>query len=259
MIGNATLDRLASEVLLAGAMELRAVPARVTNAEVDGLPLANRPFLYASGNWGPGYIMVKGLVGQPHLMRMLCKYLAFELAEKWPTGIDFVAGNVTGGMIPGWIVAYELSELLGKTVPFVYIRELRKTGGHKELITGVQKNPEILSGAQGVDMEELVNFAQTIVNGAGVLRAAGFQANKGTCLLYYGNPEADKELANAGIEMTYLLALPRLIDVAEKIGVVCAPGLDRHECLADYRRFLQNPKQWQAERGLVKVEKGGTQ
>ncbi len=252
MIDETTLDRLAFAILRAGAMELRAVPDKVTNTEVEGLPLENRPFLYASGNWGPGYIMVKGQVGQPDLMVMLCKYLAFALAERWPTGIDFVAGNVTGGMIPGWIVSQELSELLGKTISFVYIRELRKTGGHKELITGIKNNPGILPGAEGLDMEELVNFAETIRNGAAVLTEAGFKASKGACLLYYGNPVADKELAAAGIEMVSLLTLSRLIDVAEKSGTHPA------KLLKDYRQFLQNPLQWQADRGLTRVEKGGT-
>ncbi len=141
MISKATQDRLALEILRADALELREVPAKVTNDQINALPLHMQPFLYASGNFGMGYFMIKGLVGQKRLIRPLGRYLAIEIAEKWPTGIDFVAGNVTGGMIPGWIVSEELEVLLGREFPFVYIRELRKTGGQKELITGVQKIP----------------------------------------------------------------------------------------------------------------------
>lgn len=252
MISNTTLNRLALEVLKTNTLELRAVPKKVTNEEVMRLPLHIRPFLYASGNWGPGYLMVKGLVGNKPLMRCLGRYLAIEIAERWPTGIDFVAGNVTGGMIPGWLISEELEVLLGKRIPFVYIRELRKTGGQKELITGYQNNPEISPGSSGLDMEELVNFAQTIDNGAVCLQKAGFACTKGACILYYDNPVANKELANVGIEMVSLLTLPMVIDVAEKYGT------HAKELLDDYRDFLKNPLWWQADRGLTRVESGGT-
>ncbi|MFH0960255.1 MAG: hypothetical protein V1897_16300 [Pseudomonadota bacterium] len=259
MISASTSDRLASEILLTGALELRNVPRCVTNEGVPHLPIEKQPFLYASGNWGPGYVSVKGQVGRQTLMVMLCSYLAFEIAEKWPVRgqIDFVAGNVTGGVVPGWVVSQKLSELLGRTIPFVYIRELRKTGGQKELITGIQKNPEIARGDSALDMEELVNFAETIRNGVTCLREAGYKANRGACILYYANPVADNRLAEAGIEMVYLLRLSQLIEVAERIGDV-GVGVDRMAALADYRQFLENPLQWQANRGLTHVEKGGT-
>ncbi len=252
MISNATLDRLALEVLRADVLELRAVPAKVTNEQIESLPLFMRPFLYASGNFGPGYLMIKGLVGHKVLIRCLARYLAIEIAERWPTGIDFVAGNVTGGMIPGWVVSEELEVLLGRRIPFVYIRELRKTGGQKELITGIQNNPELPAGSLGLDMEELVNFAQTIINGAVCLRDAGYQCKSGACILYYDNPVANKDLADAGIEMVSLLTLPRVIDVADRY--------DTHpkNLLGDYRQFLKNPLQWQADRGLTRIERGGT-
>ena len=255
MIGEKTLDRIATRILMNGALELRDVPVKVSNEEVPSLSKCNQPFLYASGYWGPGYVTIKGQVGDQSLMVMLCKYLAFEIAEKWPTGVDFVAGNVTGGVVPGWEVSRALTELLGKTIPFVYIRELRKAGGQKELITGIQNVP---FGSSGLDMEELVNFAQTIRNGASCLEAAGYVAKQGACILYYDNPVADKELAEAGIEMVWLLTLARLLDSVESIGEVCAIGLDRHKCLVDYRQFLKDPMQWQADRGLTRVEKGGT-
>ena len=257
MISNETLDRLALEVLRADALELRAVPKKVTNEEVDNLPLNTQPFLYASGNWGPGYLMIKGQVGNKVLLRSLARYLAVEIAEKWPSEVDFVAGHVTGGMIPGFIISEELEVLLGRRINFVYIREARKTGGQKELITGIQLHPNSGEctpgkGENGLDMEELVNFAQTIINGAGCLRDAGYQCKSGACILYYDNPVANKDLAGAGIEMVSLLTLPRVIYVAERHST------HSKDLLVDYRRFLQNPLQWQADHGLTHVEKGGT-
>lgn len=253
MLSDATLDRLALEVLRANVLEIREVPKKVTNESIEALPINQRPFLYASGNFGPGYLMIKGLVGRKNLIRSLANCLALEIAEKWGAEIEFVAGNVTGGMIPGWIVSEVLGLILGREIPFVYIRELRKTGGQKELITGIQNNPEIPLGSHALDMEELVNFAQTIINGAKCLREAGYQCNHGACILYYDNPVANQDLANAGINVTCLLTLSRVVDVAEKISS------HPKDLLEDYRQFLKNPLQWQADRGLTRVEKGGTQ
>ena len=197
-------------ILKANAMEIR---------DVDG---GEKPFLYASGFSGPGYIMIKGMVSQDFFHR-LTLLLAIKLA---PKAIDatFVAGNATGGIIPGWLLSnylgmllnremhfmyvvgtrfkgevkdnpvmvinkknlermaqylaagaidylpnidfvagaapggmvlgWRLSEILslhkGKNVPFVYVREKPKTGGHKELITGIQGNPFFKSGMRAL-------------------------------------------------------------------------------------------------------------
>jgi len=43
-----------------------------------------------------------------------------------------------------------------------------------------------------------------------------------------------------------------VIDAAERYGT------HSKNLLHEYRRFLENPLQWQADRGLVRVEKGGT-
>lgn len=98
-----------------------------------------QPFLYSSGNYGPGYVMVKGLVGR----RMVLDDLVYALSRKLLTGvggIQFIAANATGGMIPGWMLAENLAK------PYVYVRGTRKKGGHKELVTGAANNDEIKKG-----------------------------------------------------------------------------------------------------------------
>ena len=115
------VEEVALIVLRAGAVEIREVPPRVTNKTVKSLPRQNQPFLYASGNWGPGYVSVKGLVGQGEIIVILAKPLAAQITEK-ELLIDFVAGNITGGVIPGWQLSQELE------VPFVYVGGTRKKG-----------------------------------------------------------------------------------------------------------------------------------
>lgn len=248
---EARVEQAVLMVLKAKAVEIRDVPLRVTNEEVEGLPLENQPFLYASGNWGPGYVTIKNLVGRKQIIRSLTDQLGGLIAERVP-GLNFVAGNVTGGVAPGWLLSERLEALFGRTVPFVYIREARKKGGQKELITGMAHNPEISPGNNGLVVEELVNFAQTTCNGADALRDAGFTVTHAATILFYNNPEAIKALAEHGIEMIYLFTLPDLLAVAERHQAHPQKAID------GYREFLADPLGWQAARGLRPVERGGT-
>jgi len=246
-----TIDEVALMVLGAKAVEIREIPSKVTNDEVDILPVENQPFLYASGNWGPGYVTIKNLVGRKQIIRALTQQLAGLVAERVPH-LGFVAGNVTGGVVPAWLISEELETILGRIVPFVYIREARKKGGLKELITGIANNPEIPLDANGLVVEELVNFAQTTCNGAEAVRDAGRVVTHAATILFYNNPEAIKSLQEHGIEMIYLFTLPDLLAVAERGKTHSQKAID------DYRKFLANPLGWQAARGLTPIERGGT-
>lgn len=232
-------EMVALEILNAKAVDIR---------DIDN---GEKPFLYASGNWGPGYVSIKNLVGRKAIIKLLAQNLAIKISEKAPN-LDFIAGNVTGGVIPAWLLSEDLGAILGRTVPFVYIRETRKKGGQKELITGIKDNPEILSGANGLVVEELVNFAETTCNGADVLREAGYEVTNSACILFYNNPEAIKSLAKEKIEMVYLITLPQLLEIAEKHKTHPA------EAINSYREFLKDPLGWQAMRGLEPVKEGGT-
>ncbi len=114
------------QVFKAGAMSVR------------NLAKGEKPFLYASGWHGPGYIMIKGLVSKL-FFSSLVHLLAIKMAVKTKE-IDFVAGNVTGGVIPGWLLSGFLSSLLGKDLPFVYVKGTRVDSDNvDDLVVGVNK------------------------------------------------------------------------------------------------------------------------
>ncbi len=232
-------ERIGLEIIKAKAMEIR---------DVDN---GEDAFLYASGNYGPGYISVKNLVGRKRIIKPAALNLAIKISEKAPY-LDFIAGNVTGGVIPAWLLSEYLGSILGRTVPFVYIRDTRKKGGQKELITGIKDNPEIPSGANGLVVEELVNFAETTCHGADALREAGYEVTNAACILFYDNPVAIKSLEEEKIEMIYLITLPQLLGVAEKHKTHSL------EAINSYRDFLKDPLGWQAKKGLEPVKEGGT-
>lgn len=243
-MGNEGINEKIIEEAILKVLEAKAVEIR----DVDA---GQEPFLYASGNWGPGYVSIKNLVGREKIIRLLTQSLVMRVAER-ASQLNFVAGNVTGGVIPGWLLSEYLEPLLKRTVPFVYIREARKKGGQKELITGIANNPEIQPGANGLVVEELVNFAQTTCNGADTLREAGYTVTHAACILFYNNPKAVEALQEAGIEMVYLFTLPELLEIAEQNRTHSQKAID------GYREFLKDPLGWQAKRGLEPVKEGGT-
>lgn len=231
-------ERIMIAALEANAMEVRDVEA------------GEEAFLYASGNHGPGYVTIKGKVGQKSIMVPFAYQLAVKVAEQVPD-LDFVAGNVSGGVIPGWILSEALENLMGRRVPFVYIRDMRKKGGQRELITGLD-NPDVLEGGKVLVVEELVNFAQTTCNSALALRASGYDVTHAACILFYGNPKAIEALHETGLEMVYLFTLSELLGVAE-LHYTHTPRQ-----LEIYREFLPDPLGWQERHGLERVEEGGT-
>ena len=223
---NKKIEEVMLEILQAKALEIRDVEQ------------GEEPFYYTSDNRGPGYVSIKNLVGRKKIIKFLCQELAKKVANRVPQ-LEFVAGNVTGGVIPGWLLSEYLEPLLGKTVPFVYIRKTRKKGGQEELITGIANNPEIQTGANGLVVEELVNYGQTIYKGVKAIRQAGYTASHGACILFYNNPDAIKLLKEAGIKMVYLFTLAQLLDIAEKYQTHPQKLID------DCREFLKEPLDWQ--------------
>ena len=63
---RADLGEIASRLINSGAVEIR---------DVDN---GESPFNYSTGNRGPGYLQIKGLVGQPSILKFLTKNLACE-------------------------------------------------------------------------------------------------------------------------------------------------------------------------------------
>lgn len=239
-------------LLEAGILDIRKVPKDcIGNDGADSLPAKQQPFLYASGNWGPGYISVKNLVGRKGVVKILTSELA-DLISGRANHIEFVVGNVTGGVIPGWLLSEELGRIWGRCVPFIYVRESRKAGGQKELLTGIANNPEIHPGVNGLVVEELVNFAQTTCGSAVIVRDHGFKVTHAATILFYLNPVGIESLREHEVELIYLFTLPELLDVAEKYNTHSVRLID------DFRDFLSDPMKWQETRGLTSVERGGT-
>jgi orotate phosphoribosyltransferase len=208
--------------------------------DIRDVDRGEEPFSYSSGNWGPGYIMIKGLVGEQHTFKTLVEQLAVRVVDS-EIDFDFIAANATGGMVPGYQLREDLQRITGRDIPYTYVRGTRKKIGQKELMTGA---PYIASGSKALVVEELVNFAQTTTNSALGVREQGHVVENAATILHYQNPEALKRLEDNNISVVQLTSLPKLLEVAESGGYFSS------ETVRGYREFLQDPLAWQGERGL---------
>lgn len=227
---------IVKKIIESGAIQIR---------DVDN---GEEPFLYSSGNRGPGYVMIKGLCGQPETLKFLIRELAKKVNSEIGDKIDFIDGNVSGGMLPGWELRNVLSELQGREIPYVYLRETRKAGGHNELITGDLANPLIKKNMSVLVVEELVNYCTTTMNAVQIFRDCGYTANFAACILSYDQEEAMKNMRDMDIKLVSLVTLPEILDVAEENNLI-----DNHK-IASYREFLKDSVKWQLDRGFVVPE-----
>lgn len=228
---KASLEEIGKRIIDSGQVEIR---------DVDS---GQDPFVYSTGNRGPGYLMIKGLVGQPSILKFLTGQLSYRVVGE--AEFDFIEGNATGGMIPAWQLRDDVSDLLGKEIPFCYLRGSRKEGGHGELITGDRNNPLIRHGMRALVVEELVNYAGTTGNAAEEFRTAGYPVSHAACLFSYDHAESNARLREKNISLIALITLPQLLDVAGEGGLIPQKAIE------SYREFLKDPLMWQLERDLV--------
>lgn len=236
VIEKGALYELGQKIIQAGGMSIR---------DVDN---GEEPFLYSSGNKGPGYVSIKGLVSRTSLRDTLVDCLAATVATRCPD-VEFVAANVTGGVPYGVLLHQRLSRILERDIPMVYVRDTRKRGGHKEHVTGVDG---LKPGSRGLVIEELVNFATTTTNSALLLRDLGFKVSHAACIVSYDTAPCYELLRENKLELIHLLTIGQLIAIAE-IGKVFSA-----QAIASYREFLADPAAWMAKRNLTRDEQGGT-
>lgn len=233
-------ERLAKLIIESGGLEIR------------DLSKGEEPFLYSSGNYGPGYVDIKGRVGFDEIFELMVEALALKLLED-KVSFDFIIGLMTGGALP----SYRLKQILEKKlseyspfpgfkcrIPYVYMRHIKKAGGHKESITGNKNNQHIQKGMTALIVEELINFADTTSNAAVIAREEGYKVNDAATILYYDNPFANERLKHLGVKIHYVFKLSDLINFAEELKIFSKEAVD------DYKDFLNNPKDWNKKRGF---------
>ncbi len=228
-----TRDEIVQKIVESGAITLR---------DVDN---GEKAFVFSSGNRGPCYIMIKDLVGQPHVFNFLVTQLANKI-KSMEIKIDFINGNVTGGVPCGFALSQKLTRGLVQT-PFVYLRGSRKKGGHNELITGIRggNNPRIKSGDTALIVEELVNYGETTINAAEIFRERGYTVTHAATILSYDHEGTRRRLKENNLTLISLITLPELLMRAKKLKLFSDSAIE--SC----QKYLEDPVGWQLKRGMV--------
>lgn len=229
------IDEIVHKIIAAKCISIR---------DVDNKKEPEEPFVYSSGNRGPGYVMIKGLVGHPETFNFLMQQLS-EKIHVSDVQFDFINGNVTGGMIPGWEIRNRCSALQNREIPYVYLREARKQGGHNELITGNDNNPNIQQGMNVLIVEELVNYGETTLNAAKILRECGYVVTHAACILSYNHDKVINNFKEAGITLISLITLDEILNVAESHSLI------KSSLINSYREYLADSITWQIKRKYV--------
>ncbi|OGY24315.1 MAG: hypothetical protein A2172_00425 [Candidatus Woykebacteria bacterium RBG_13_40_15] len=244
-----TRDRLGTRemcelILHSGQVALRDINAGELPFEYSAnkatlVPGPHGPILEGTPRFGPGYILIKALVSQEHTFFSLINQLALRVVDA-RVRLDGICGNVSGGMIPGFVLKLYLSHLYGGPVYYFYAREMRKEHGSREMLVGVDNTPFIKEGMNFGDVEELVNNAQTTCNAALTLRASGFRCTHAITILDYANSAAKIQREAINLTQISLVTLPELLAYARDVGKWPGPVID------DYLSYLESPDDWAA-------------
>jgi len=253
-----TRDRISKEVVCRTILDSGQV-------EIRDVAVGQLPFEYSASTavlvrkpsgeravegkalFGPGYLLVKAFPSRDDIFLPLINELALKVVDSG-LELDAVCGNVSGGMIPGYLLKLYLAYIYGRPVRYVYAREMRKQHGSREMLVGVDNNPNIADGMLFGDVEELVNNANTTCNAAQTLRTAGFRCTHAITILDYANVNAIAAREEIGLSQISLVTLPDLLDYASANSVWPV------HVIADYRSYLENPGAW-AERNMGAIQR----
>jgi orotate phosphoribosyltransferase len=234
------VDQICQMILDSGQVELRDVQA------------GELPFEYSASTpenpiFGPGYILIKALVGQDELFFPLVNQLALRVEEAG-LELDVICGNVSGGMVPGYLLKLYLTHMYGRLVRYIYARDTRKKHGSSEMLVGVDNNPFLEGQLYIGDVEELVNNAKTTCNAALTLRNSGFRCDQALTILDYQNVDAIARREGIGLTQISLVTLPQLLAYAQE---------QRRwpvHVTKDYLSYLDSPAAWR-ERNMEAIQR----
>ena len=186
------------------------------------------PFRLTSGLLAPFYINCRQILSHPAARATIADALAEQVR---PLGVDMVAGGVTAGVPYATMVADRLG------LPLVYVRPEPKDHG-----TGGKIEGGDVDGCRVVLIEDLITTATSIMKFTPALRAAGATVEHVAVVFSRMTDAAVPALEGAGLSLSALCDLDRLLAIALETGVASDAQL------TSVRAFLDDPQGWSAER-----------
>lgn len=201
------------------------IASELLRIEAIKLNLEN-PFTWASGWRSPIYCDNRLALSFPEIRTYIKNALAEAVRNNFPEA-EAIAGVATAGIPQGALLAEELG------LPFIYVRSKPKGHGMTNLIEG-----KAVPGQKVVVIEDLVSTGGSSIKAAKDLQVAGIKVMGMLAIFTYGFPVADKNFAEAQIELKTLSNYSIMLEEAIKLNYVSEADL---ETLEEWR---QSPSTW---------------
>jgi orotate phosphoribosyltransferase len=186
----------------------------------------NNPFTWASGWKAPIYCDNRKILSYPEERTFICEKFCEVIREKYPQA-EVIAGVATGAIAHGMLVAQELG------LPFIYVRAKPKDHGLENLIEGDMK-----AGQKVVIIEDLVSTGLSSLKAADAITNFGGDVLGMIAIFTYNFPQARKNFADAGLELTALSRYQILIEQALELGDV------KPEEVEKLNQWREEPESW---------------
>lgn len=201
---------IASDLLDINAVTLRPTP----------------PFTWASGIKAPIYTDNRLTIAYPRVREQIAVGLTRTIAEQYPDA-TVIGGVATAGIPHATLVAANLN------LPLIYVRAKPKDHGQ-----GKQTEGKLTATDKVVLIDDLISTGGSVLNAAKAVQAAGATV-LGICAIFsYQLPDATRNFAEAGINLTSLTDYDHLINAAVAHGHLPSSELD------SVRQWRQDPWQW---------------
>ncbi len=191
------------------------------------------PFTLASGLPSPTYIDCRKLVSYPRIRATLMDFLTVTVMRNAGfEAFDNIAGGETAGIPFAAMVAERMA------LPMTYVRKKPKGYGRNARIEGVMNE-----GQRVLLVEDLTTDGGSKISFVDAIRETGASCAHTAVIFYYGiYPETEKTLGDHGVTLHHLCTWWDMLAEAKTMGTFDA------ETLAEVEAFLNNPREWQAQR-----------
>ncbi|MEO0401710.1 MAG: orotate phosphoribosyltransferase [Pseudomonadota bacterium] len=194
---------------------------------------AAEPFILSSGLPSPTYIDCRKLISYPRIRATLMDFLTVTVMRN--AGFE-AFDNIAGGETAGIPFAALVAERMG--LPMTYVRKKPKGYGRNARIEG-----DMSEGQRVLLVEDLTTDGGSKLSFVDAIRETGATCGHTAVIFYYGIfAETEKTLGDHGVALHHLCTWWDVLAEARAQGAFEAATLEGVEA------FLNDPRQWQADR-----------
>lgn len=204
----------------------------------------NKDILFNSSGYAtPIFIDVNAILSDVKLFEKIMKLLIEDNIHKI-SNIDIVCGVASGGLIPAWLAAKQLSLKLNKNIGTIYIKFENKIDfSSNNSISGLTKN-QTGKCCNCLVIDDVVHYSRHSLASMDTLIEYGIKVRSVGSLVTYENPIATKNFSK--YEITHF----SFCSAREIIIFLHENALINNDVFQDLSSFIDNPSLWRKHNKL---------